>query len=312
MEETEVSPFNQTDLLGQMQAMMEMQRGGGQAARRTINTRHILFIVSGAFDKLPEQVRRRVRAAAIGFGGEAEKEVTETDCLRLAQTRDFVDYGFEPEFIGRIPVRVVCDPLGVPDLRDIMLRSEDNVLRQYVSDFAGHGIRAEFTEEAITAIAERAYEEKTGARGLMTVMERVLRHYKFELPSTAFKTLEIDRAVIEHPERVLKDLLGRKETAQRVILRGELEALAGKFEKEHGLKLTFTREALEALAEVCETEHRAPREEFAGRFKDLEYGLKLIARNTGKNQFRITKGLVQDPAAELSRWVAKSFGKEPA
>ena len=91
MEETEVRLIGQTDMLGQMQAMMDMQRGRGPA-KRTLNTRHILFIVSGAFDTLADIIRRRVGSSAIGFGSRKAGEGA-ADWLRLVQTPDFVrDY----------------------------------------------------------------------------------------------------------------------------------------------------------------------------------------------------------------------------
>jgi endopeptidase Clp ATP-binding regulatory subunit ClpX len=105
LEETDVNLLSQTDLLGQMQAIMEVQRGRGAGAR-TINTRHILFIASGAFPSLAEQVRRRVMTNSIGFSVGAARTPAEDDLLKQAETRDFVEYGFEPEFIGRLPVRV--------------------------------------------------------------------------------------------------------------------------------------------------------------------------------------------------------------
>ena len=94
---------------------MDMQKGE-DSGTRTLNTRHILFIVSGAFDLLPEQVKKRIHTSSIGFSGEGGREKEEAAYLRLAETRDFIEYGFEPEFIGRIPVRVVCDTLSADDL----------------------------------------------------------------------------------------------------------------------------------------------------------------------------------------------------
>jgi len=105
MEETEVPARSAQDIAGQIQAMMDATQRGKKAAG-SINTRHILFIVSGAFDGLEKQVRRRLREATIGFAARGTKEETNTEVLEQAQTRDFIDYGFEPEFIGRLPVRV--------------------------------------------------------------------------------------------------------------------------------------------------------------------------------------------------------------
>ena len=110
MEETEVPIRGGNDLQAQLQAAMEFQRRG-KVTRESINTRHILFIVSGAFDKLGVRVASRLRQSQIGFGAEPREMLEDSNLLRRAETRDFVDYGMEPEFIGRLPVRVVCDPL---------------------------------------------------------------------------------------------------------------------------------------------------------------------------------------------------------
>src|ERR1041385_3586448 len=109
MEETEVPARSPTDIAGQIQAMMDMTQRGRKVPA-TINTKHILFIVSGAFDGLEKIVRKRVREAAIGFAAKEQRVETPEEALAAAQTRDFIEFGFEPEFIGRLPVRVVCHP----------------------------------------------------------------------------------------------------------------------------------------------------------------------------------------------------------
>src|ERR1051325_463778 len=118
MEETEVPLRSAMDLQGQIQAALEFQRRG-KSKRDTINTRHILFVVSGAFEKLKEQVARRVRHGQIGFSAQPV-EVMDNELFQHVTTQDFIEYGFEPEFIGRLPVRVVCEELDATDLFDIM------------------------------------------------------------------------------------------------------------------------------------------------------------------------------------------------
>src|SRR5207245_6902710 len=105
------------------------------------------------------------------------------EVLAHGQTRDFIEFGFEPEFIGRLPVRVVCHSLNVDDLFLILKNSEGSIIRQYEQDFAAYNIEVLFSDEGLRRIAERAGEEQTGARGLMTVCEWVFREIKFELPS---------------------------------------------------------------------------------------------------------------------------------
>src|SRR5205809_579958 len=119
MEETEVPARAPNDIAGQLQAMMDLtQKGKKQPS--TINTKHILFVVSGAFGGLEKIVRKRVREARIGFAAGIQAPFSEELVLQQAETRDFIDFGFEPEFIGRLPVRVVCHHLSVDDLFEIL------------------------------------------------------------------------------------------------------------------------------------------------------------------------------------------------
>lgn len=309
MEETDVNLFSQTDLIGQMQALMDMQKGK-DTRKRMINTRHILFIVSGVFGRLADQVRQRIDKGRIGFSSREDGERDAGECLRLAQTRDFIDYGFEPEFIGRLPIRVVCDTLAVDDLEQIMLNSEGSIISQYRSDFEGYGIDFKFTSEAIRSVAKQAHAEETGARGLMTVLERVFRNHKFELPSTAIRSFEVDLQMIDDSQGALKELLKSKESVQCDILRDEIRNFADRFQEEHGIKLVLGKEAVTAIVEICIEESKSVPDLCATRFRDLEYGLKLIARNTGRTSFNITKKFVADPGKELSRRIANSFEKE--
>lgn len=169
MEDTEVSLVSPTDMMGQMQAMMEFSRGAKKPRKRTVNTRHILFIVSGAFDKLAETVQKRLDHGRIGFGSENLSGREPHEYLRYTETADFIKYGFEPEFIGRLPVRVACEALGADDLAQILVSSEGSILQQYREDFQGYKVDFRITAEAIREIATRAHAEKTGARGLLTV-----------------------------------------------------------------------------------------------------------------------------------------------
>ncbi|MDR1436018.1 MAG: AAA family ATPase [Puniceicoccales bacterium] len=203
MEDADVSIVAPNDITAQMRAMVNFD--SKTCKKKSISTRHILFIVSGAFDKLNDHVRRRTADSAIGFGCRGKNG---KNCyLDQATTADFVLYGLEPEFIGRLPVRVACKHLEKNDLAQILQRSEGSILRQYVLDFSGYGIALSFDDDAIYAIAAIAEEEKTGARGLMTVLERLFRDFKFHLPSSAVRRLHVTKDVVANPEDHLKMLL---------------------------------------------------------------------------------------------------------
>ncbi len=164
MEETEVPLRNPMDLQSQLQSAMEFQRRG-KAKKEVINTRHILFICSGAFDRLKDQVERRLRRANIGFG--SEPVPTESaEVLAEVTTRDFIDYGLEPEFIGRLPVRVVCHELSADDLFAILKTSEGSVIRQYTRAFEAFGIEARFDDAALREIALAVFRGKDRCPGV--------------------------------------------------------------------------------------------------------------------------------------------------
>jgi ATP-dependent protease HslVU (ClpYQ) ATPase subunit len=310
MEETDVNLQSQTDILGQMEAIMQFQKTG-KTASRTINTRHILFIVSGAFESIADCVRRRMAKSAIGFAVET-KERESCEYLKKARTMDFIAGGFEPEFIGRLPVRVVCDQLTAEDLKQILISSEDNILTQYQRDFSGFGIDFSITTEAIDEVARQAITEQTGARGLMTVMERAFRNYKFQLPSTVVKSFEATRETILDPDAALKKILRANRDSQRVLLRGEIADFISRFRETHGLELVFSDDAVDLLVEMSVEQDKSVRAICARKFKDFQHGLKIIANNTGQTSFVITPKTVKNPDEELSAWIVASFQAKTA
>ncbi len=307
MEETEVNLHSQTDLIGQMETMMSMMHGGDKKPR-TLSTRHILFIVSGAFASLNESIKRRVEGSQIGFGkGSRDEEKDDSDYLKHVETRDFVDYGFEPEFIGRLPVRVVCDQLSKGDLREILLQSEGSILRQYIGEFAGYKIDLSVKDGAIDKIAEDAAKEKTGARGLLTVLERLFRDFKFELPSTSIKKLEVDKDTVDAPDAALSQLLESQVDEQQILLREEVDTFAERFQEAHSIELDFTDEAKDELVKQSLSGGKTIRGLCDELFHDYQYGLTLIMRNSGKKVFEITPETVRAPDKTLSSWVVASF-----
>jgi ATP-dependent Clp protease ATP-binding subunit ClpX len=173
--------------------------GAPRPRENSINTRHILFIVSGAFAGMETVVRKRRGSAVDG--------ISTSQLIAEATTQDFIEFGFEPEFIGRLPVRVSCKGLTADDLYHVMRDSESSLLRQYERAFRAYGIEVSFRADGLRQIAEQAAAENTGARGLMTVCERVLRDFKFELPSTRIRQLVVDAGVVSHPGEALARLL---------------------------------------------------------------------------------------------------------
>lgn len=210
MEDGDVPLVSPNDVNAQLQSAMSAMRGGGPAQPETINTRHILFIVSGAFSGIADLIRQRLSSLSPSpfKPGRRSPATPSIDALfQQVATADLINFGLEPEFIGRLPVRVACHGLDTDDLFNVLRKSESSLLRQYERAFAAYGITCEFRDDGIRRLAELAVTENTGARGLMTICERVFRDFKFRLPSTSVRKLTIDRAAVEDPKTTLKMLL---------------------------------------------------------------------------------------------------------
>jgi endopeptidase Clp ATP-binding regulatory subunit ClpX len=306
MEETEVPARSSTDIAGQIQAMMDFQRG--RKSPSTINTKHILFIVSGAFNGLEKITSKRLREATIGFAARREPlPDTPEEVLAAAQTRDFIEFGFEPEFIGRLPVRVVCHLLKTDDLFRILRNSEGSIIRQYEQDFSAYGIEVLFSDEGLRRIAELAGEEQTGARGLMTVCERVFRDIKFELPSSAVKRFVVTASLVDDPVAKLKEMLADPKQEERLVARQLAQEFARRFQENHGIPIRFTEAATDLLVDEALAQSQSVRDVCATRFKDFQFGLKLITQNSGLREFVIDRDAVEAPDKVLSDWVVASY-----
>lgn len=205
MEETEVDLKVPHDIVSQMEAM-EHYRKTGKREKRVVNTRNILFIVSGAFNGLSDIIRKRVSKQRIGFGADLKKK-DESGYLKMVTAEDLIQYGFESEFIGRLPVITVFDRLDVDDLYQILRNRNSTVTNGKKQDFKAYGIDLRFEDEALYKIAERAFSQNTGARGLVSVVEKVLMKFEKKLPSTDIKRLLVTEEMVENPVRALKVLL---------------------------------------------------------------------------------------------------------
>jgi endopeptidase Clp ATP-binding regulatory subunit ClpX len=306
MEETEVPTRSPNDISGQIQAMMDLSQRGKKSPA-SINTKHILFIVSGAFDGLEKIVKKRLREASIGFAAPVARSEQAGSALEESQTRDFIEFGFEPEFIGRLPVRVICQTLTVDDLFTILKTSEGSIIRQYEQTFAAYGIEVLFRDDGLRRIAELAGEESTGARGLMTICERVFRDFKFELPSTLVRRFVVTRELVNHPTGELQTLLAEHQKEERVVARQLAHDFAARFGDNFKLNIRFTEAAADRLVALALEQAVPVRDLCHARFKDYQFGLKLISQNTGQQEFIIDSDAVEAPDKVLSEWVVKSY-----
>jgi endopeptidase Clp ATP-binding regulatory subunit ClpX len=206
MEETEVDLKVPHDPISQLEAI-EHYRKTGKREKRTLNTKNILFIMSGAFSGLEELIKKRLNREEIGFGAEIRSKDERAEYLKLVKAEDLMAYGFESEFIGRLPVATVFEKLEVDDLYGILKNPNNPIILGKKKDFKSYGIDIQFEDEALYELAVKAYEEKTGARGLVSAVEKILIKFEKRLPSTDIRKLAVTKAVVEDPGRALGRLL---------------------------------------------------------------------------------------------------------
>lgn len=257
MEETEVNLKVPHDPVSMMQELDSFQKTG-KRSKKSVNTANILFIVSGAFSGLSEIVQKRITRQSIGFGASLPRETPDNELLKALKTEDLLKFGFESEFIGRLPVRSVLEPLTQKDLFTILRMPNNPVILGKRLDFAAYGIEVVFTEAALEAFAGMAFKENTGARGLVSVIEETLIPFEEALPSTDISRFTITPEVLSAPEACLEKLLsGDHEEAFALVhdvSLGQEKAFIQQYiiknkdnlNREHGIELSSQKSALVA------------------------------------------------------------------
>jgi ATP-dependent Clp protease ATP-binding subunit ClpX len=150
-----------------------------------INTENILFICGGAFEGLENIIKDRTGQKAIGFGTkiESQKDINKYEIFQELLPQDLLKFGLIPEFIGRLPIVATLKDLDKEALIKILKEPKNALVKQYTKLFEIDGVELEFEDEALNAIVEKAIERKTGARGLRSIIEEIMRDIMFEIPS---------------------------------------------------------------------------------------------------------------------------------
>jgi len=151
-----------------------------------VDTRNILFICGGAFSGLDRVIQNRSEKSGIGFSAQIRSQTDSrraSELIRQVEPEDLIKYGLIPEFVGRLPVVAILDELDEKALVTILTEPKNALAKQYQKLMKLEGVELEIRDEALTAIASRALERKTGARGLRSIIERALLDIMFELPS---------------------------------------------------------------------------------------------------------------------------------
>lgn len=307
MEETEVDLRAGHDVASQMRAAMEFQKRG-KVEKEVINTRHILFIISGAFTGIENIIKKRMHQSRIGFNADIASHTDDASrYFENVTPKDFIDFGFEPEFIGRLPVHVVCSELTVDDLFYILKHSEGSIIRQYENAFRAYGIMVLFADSGLRRIAEKAIEQKTGARALMTVCEKVLRDYKFELPSTGVSEFVVTAEVVEAPDVELTRITEDPDYNRHTVMREQIRRYEAQFYAEHNLQIQFNDEATALICERATAERKAIQQVCDQLLESYQHGLNLIKQNTGQSAFTFPKAVVENPDTVLEEWIRASY-----
>jgi len=182
-----------------------------------VDTTNILFICGGAFAGLEKIIAQRTRGTAIGFGADVRSvdDRQTGEILREVEPEDLLKFGLIPEFIGRLPVIATLNDLSEDALVEILQKPKNALLKQYQRLFEMEGVKLAFSEDALRAVARRAIQRKTGARGLRSIMEGILLDTMFDLPQmTGVEEVVINREVIEGRAKPLQIYADRRpETA---------------------------------------------------------------------------------------------------
>ena len=169
-----------------------------------INTENILFICGGAFEGLEDIIKNRTGKKSIGFGTQIQstKEVGRYEVFEQLLPQDLLKFGLIPEFIGRLPIVATLKELDKEALKKILTEPKNALVKQYKKLFEMDNVQLEFKPEAINAIVEKAIERKTGARGLRSIIEDIMRDVMFDIPSNPNieKCIITEKTVLENAE----------------------------------------------------------------------------------------------------------------
>jgi len=205
MEETEVDLKVPHDPISMLQEI-EKFRKTGKREKQSVNTANILFIMSGAFTDLVPIIEKRLAKQEIGFGARIKDSHEQIDLLNQVKSEDLIQFGFESEFVGRLPVRAVFEHLAEQDLHKILQNPNNPIILGKKLDFAAYGIEIKFEDTVLQMLARLAFAENTGARGLVSAVEKTLLEFEKQLPSTRIKKFPATKAIIKNPEKFIKKM----------------------------------------------------------------------------------------------------------
>lgn len=259
MEETDIDLRVPHDPISMLEEI-ERYRKTGKRKKHYINTKNILFIMSGAFNDLAGIIKKRMVDQGIGFGAAIRSRSDSIEYLKHVKPEDLIKYGFESEFIGRLPVISVFEKLTEDDLFAILKNPNNPIILSKKLDFKAYNIAVKFDDGALREIARLAYKDGTGARGLTSVIEKILIKLEKRLPSTGIKKVPVTEEVVKDPESALKKILSvsnrswREKTYEK-LAQQEKESIkryvthhSAMLTEKYGIELTPSR--IDLIAEI--------------------------------------------------------------
>jgi ATP-dependent Clp protease ATP-binding subunit ClpX len=264
-----------------------------------IDTKNILFVMSGAFSGLPEIIQRRLNQQPLGFQNIIAEPVDNKDnqeIFKKVRSEDLIKFGFESEFVGRLPVVFSLNDLNVDGLYRILKNPNSTVILGKKRDFEAYAIDINFEDDALFRVAELAHLERTGARGLVSVVDRVLLKYEKMLPDTDITDFVVTKDVIDNPEHSLNLL----------ITNFYIKSFQKKFLASNSIVITFTKGAIELLINQASAEGKTLDVVCSNLLRDYEYGLRLLKWD----EFTVDEEIVKNPKERLEELIKKAYEKK--
>ncbi len=207
MEESEVDIKTPHDVASQMESVMTLQKTG-KLTKKKINTRNILFFFSGAFDNLSEIIKKRLNQKVIGFKSDEKSKVNyKKEIYKHVIPEDLIKYGFESEFVGRVPMLIPMNELNEDSYYKILKNPNSSIILSKKRDFYSYGIKVDFTDPALKLIASKATNERTGARSLIRIVEQTLVLFERLLPSLDIDSFTVTKDVVKNPEEAINKFI---------------------------------------------------------------------------------------------------------
>ncbi|MEA3513936.1 MAG: AAA family ATPase [Nanoarchaeota archaeon] len=287
IEETEIDLNSKMDVPSQISMAHEYQKTG-VIKERKINTKNILFVFSGAFNGLDDIIKKRtLNKCSMGFGGEVHSKDDVVDYLADVTPADLREYGFESEFISRIPIISVLERLNEDDLVTILKNPTCSIIRKKKTDFASYGINLEFSDDSFQYFSKEATSHGTGARGLVTVIDNALLFYEAKLPDSGITSLHVTKDMVDR-------IIDPNDIIYQAVSDASFKAYEDKIKSEYGISLNFDTAARKLIWDGAQKANVHVYEFCAGKFSDIEDAFNLIANKNPEKVITITEKAVEN------------------